>query len=500
MSENVETKKLGVISIVLMMFSVIFGFTNPALAFFRMGYASIIWYVFGAFVFFLPLMFVSAEFAVSFKNEKGGGIYTWMRRSRGELYGFVGTFMWYFSVIIWFTGISARFWVPLSSFLFGEDRTKSWSILGLNSTQTLGIIGILLIVFVTFLATRGFDKISGIAKIGGISCTLINVLLYIVSLTILILNKGFFEEPIKGVNTFFKSPNPSHTPITLFAFVTFAIFAYGGIENLGSLVDKAKSAKTFSKACIIGTIIIASGYCIAIFFWGISANYEKMNADVNMGNVLYIFMRNLGYKLGLSMGMPVESALKIGSAFMRIVGISLLFCFLGAMFTMVYAPLKTLLDGAPKDMWPSFLTKKNERNMPQNAMWMQALIICLIIAIISIFGKGLANFFEILQLLSNIAQSIPYIFIVAAFPAFRRNENLNHEYKVFKSTPMAILVSTISFLVISVAVLFTILEPALSKEQANGQFQTLCMLIFPIVFFAIAFIIFNSYKKRNKLN
>ena len=110
MKDKDVSKKLGVTSIVLIIFSVIFGFNNSAVAFLKMGYASIIWYIFGAVVFFLPFMFISAEYAASFK-EDGGGIYTWMRKSRGELYGFMGTFMCYFSILIVLVGVSARIWV-----------------------------------------------------------------------------------------------------------------------------------------------------------------------------------------------------------------------------------------------------------------------------------------------------------------------------------------------------------------------------------------------------
>ena len=498
MSETTVTKKLGVPAIVLMIFSVIFGFTNPGIAFFRMSYASIIWYIFGAITYFLPMMFIAAEYAVSCRNEPGGGIYTWMRVAKGEFYGFVGTFMWYYAVLVWFTGMSARTWVPLSCFLFGEDKTKSWSILGLKNTQTLGLIGILLILSITFLATKGFKNVSTVAKIGGLSCTIINVLLYITSLTILFFNKGFFEEPIKGISTFTKSPNPAHTPITLIGFVTFAVFAYGGIEGLGSLVEKAKSAKTFSKACIIGTLFISFGYSLAIFFWGISANYSQLNSnpDVNMGNILYVLMRNLGYKLGLCLNMSQEGAINLGMIFMRGLGLSMLLSFFGALFTLIYSPIKSLLDGAPKNMWPSFLYKKNKADMPSKAMWLQAVIICSLIAIISFSVKDMRGFFEILQLLSNIAQCIPYIFIIASFSAFRRNDSLNHEYTIIKSKSAAVAVSILSSLIVTAATVFTAFEPVIVGKDPDRVFKTSCMIIAPVAFFIISFIIFSLYKKR----
>ncbi len=495
MSEVSHTKKLGVLSLVMMIFSIIFGFTNPTIAFLRLGYASIIWYVFSAITFFLPLMFIVAEFAVSFKNDASGGIYTWMSRSRGELYGFVGTFMWYFVIIVWITGVAARIWVPISSLLFAEDKTKTWNLLGLGSTKTLAIFGILLVIGTTFMATRGFNKVSMIAKIGGVSCTAINIILYITSTLILILNKGYFEEPIKGVETFFKSPNPDHTIVTLFGFITFSVFAFGGIETLASLVDKAKSAKTFSKACIIGGIVIAIGYSTAIFFWGITASYKEMNTRAHMGNVLFIFMQNLGYKLGIALGMPIESASNLGSIFMRIVGVSIFFSFLGALFTIVYSPLKTLFDGSPKGLWSSNLTKKNSANMPQNAMWIQAVVVCIILLVASFFGDAIGKFFEILQLLTNVAQSLAFILIIGAFPAFRKNENLNHDFKIFKTNGVASFVSTIALLVLSFATIFTIIEPVVTNAP-GGLSKTMMMIISPVIFFIVALLIFKSYEKK----
>ena len=326
---------------------------------------------------------------------------------------------------------------------------------------------------------------------------MINILLFVVSLTILVLNKGFFEEPIKGASSFLNSPNESHTIITLVAFITFAIFAYGGIEGLGSLVEKAKSAKTFSKACIVAAFVIAVGYCVGIFLWGVSCSYSQINAEgVNMGNATYVLMNNLGYKLGLGLGFSTEAALGLGKTFMRFVGLTMLLGFSGALFTLIYSPVKSLLDGAPKKMWPDFLMKKNKANMPANAMWMQTLIVCILVAIFSFLGTAAKSFYEILQFLSNVSQCVTYIFIIASFPAFRRNESLNHDYTIIKSKTNAVIISTVSYIIISLATIFTIIEPILDKSNKDGTFQTLTMLFLMIIILISSVVIFNSYKKR----
>ena len=69
-SQSSNTKiKLG--ALVLMIFSSIFGFSNSLTAFYQMGYASIIWYIVTAVLFFLPSALMFAEYGASFKASHG---------------------------------------------------------------------------------------------------------------------------------------------------------------------------------------------------------------------------------------------------------------------------------------------------------------------------------------------------------------------------------------------------------------------------------------------
>lgn len=69
--DKVDVKiKLG--SLVLMIFSSIFGFSNSLTAYYQMGYSSIIWYIVTAILFFLPSALIFAEYGATFKGAKGG--------------------------------------------------------------------------------------------------------------------------------------------------------------------------------------------------------------------------------------------------------------------------------------------------------------------------------------------------------------------------------------------------------------------------------------------
>lgn len=128
-----KTKKISVTGLILMIFTSIFGFANTTVAFDQMGYASIIWYVIAAFLFFLPSGLMFAEYGSTFKDAKGG-IYSWLEQSIGEKLAFIGTFIWLSSWIIWMVSTSSKVWIPFSTIFAGHDATQNWHLLGLNAT------------------------------------------------------------------------------------------------------------------------------------------------------------------------------------------------------------------------------------------------------------------------------------------------------------------------------------------------------------------------------
>ena len=56
--------------------------------------------------------------------------------------------------VIWLVNIASGIMVPLSNAIFGKDTTADWTLFGLKSTQTLGILGVVFIIAVTFLEAK----------------------------------------------------------------------------------------------------------------------------------------------------------------------------------------------------------------------------------------------------------------------------------------------------------------------------------------------------------
>lgn len=490
-------KKLTLIPLVLMVFTSVFGFNNISKAFYKMGYAAIPWYILSGLTFFIPYAFMMAEYGAAFKKEKGG-IYSWMEKSVNGKFAFIGTFMWYASYVIWMVSVATEIWIPLSNLIFGRDITENSSVLGIQSTKVLGILAILFVIIVTFVASKGLQKISKITSIGGTAIALLNVVLLVGGILIFILHGGKLAQPITSVKTFIDSPNPaSNSIMNLLSFLVFAIFAYGGIEAVGGLVDETeKPETTFPKGMLVSAIIIAVGYSIGIFMCGIFLNWKELSGThgVNLANITYIIMQNLGYTIGTSIGLGQAAAISLGRFFARIVGLSMFLAYLGSYFTLVYSPLKQLIEGTPTKLWPKLMGKIDEDGIPRNAMWIQCIIVCVFIFLTSFGGDGVSQFFSYIVLMTNVAMTLPYIFIAIAFIGFKKKKEIEKPFEIFKSYRSAVIAAVVVTATVFFANLFTIIEPIL---QSNPDIKsTIWMIIGPVFFSIVAFIMYGRYEKK----
>ena len=128
-------------------------------------------------------------------------------------------------------------------------------------------------------------------------------------------------------------------------------------------------------------------------------------------------------------------------------------------------------------------------------MWIQAIIAILIILVVSFGGSNGQAFFALLVLMTNVAMTIPYIFLSGAFPVFKKKQlagEVEKPFMVYKSYGMALTASIIVSFVVGFANVFSIIEPAI-----NGRItDTVFMIAGPVIFSIIAFILYYLYEKK----
>lgn len=452
------------------------------------------------------------ELGSAFKKEKGG-IYSWMEKSVGPTFAFIGTFMWYASYIIWMVSISNSILVPLSNVVFGATK--------LPPTIWISVIAIIWMTFVTLTSIKGLDKIKKFASAGGAAVLALNVVLIVGALIVLFAN-GFTPATPITAQSFVSSPNPSFQPsiIAFVAFMVYAVFAYGGVESVGGLVDQTENPeKNFPKGIIISALIITVGYAVAIlcvgFFVDFGADWAPQIAaedpTLHLGNVGYVMMNDLGLSLGQSLGLSEGTGVMLGSLFARFTGISMFLAYMGAFFTLIYSPIKQIIQGTPEKLWPGKLGVI-EDDMPKNAMKVQyfaVVAIILVNALISLSDQGATDsFFQVLTNMTNISMTLPYLFIVYAFYRFKKNDNIEKPFVIFKSHTVVVFMTILVFIVVGFANFFSIIEPLVgyfTASYATSALQsaalmkaittTATMIVGPVLFGSIAYYLMNKYNK-----
>lgn len=211
-----------------------------------------------------------------------------------------------------------------------------------------------------------------------------------------------------------------------------------------------------------------------------------------MGNIAYVVMNNLGYVLGESFGLSNSAAIQLGNWLARFVGLSMFLALTGAFFTLSYAPLKQLIEGTPAKLWPGKMSNIDQNDMPINAMVVQTTIVALMVLFVSMGGSSAKVFFRLLVDMTNVAMTLPYLFLGIAYVSFRKREYIEKPFLMFKSKTVAVIVGYVVAAVVGFANIFTIIEPSL-----NGNYtSTIAMVAGPIIFMIVALLIYANGEKK----
>ena len=486
-------KKLTSITLALMLFAAVYSFVSPAL-FYLMGYSAIPIYIIAAIVFFIPFAFMIIEYGAAFKIEKGG-IYSWMEKTVGEKYALTTMFMWYSAVIVFLVSLCSVFWIRFSALLFGKDTTASWGFFGLNSTQTIGLLAIAFVIVMTFVATKGLKQIARIGSIGGVAGLILNLILILGAIIILIAKNGVFAEPVT-ISALIHSPNPGYSSIlATISFVTYAVLSYGGMELSGGYVDKTENPEnTFPKAVLICALLITIAYSLGVVLIGMFTNYRTFVAQgANLGNAAIVVMNNLGYELGLALGLRDANALIAGEWMARLYSLSVVLMVCGQLATILYSPVRQLIEGSPAKFWPGKIAEIVD-GMPKRAMWIQCFLIIAFLVLVSFGGAAASTFFNMVLLSAAVALSVPYVLIAIAFPIFKKKTEIEKPVTIFKSYRSSFIWTVIVVFSVGLANVITVIRPAISGDV----FSSVVMVAGPVVFSVIALFLYRRYQKITK--
>lgn len=115
------------------------------------------------------------------------------------------------------------------------------------------------------------------------------------------------------------------------------------------------------------------------------------------------------------------------------------------------------------------MTQLNTAGMPANAMWMQCLLVCVFILLVSFGGDTASAFYNKLTLMANVSMTLPYLFLTLAFPFFKAKQGLERPFVIFKTRTSTLLATTVVVLVVAFAgIIFTVIQPVIEANDWNS--------------------------------
>ena len=372
MSENENSKKLSMWTVVLLIVVPTFGFGNITNNVVTLGPASIPSWLIVSLFFFLPLSFFIAELG-SVKGAGSAGIYTWIRVSLGEKWAFVGTWSYFVSNFFYLNMVFSKLPVLLSWAIFGENRFSD------ETAYLLPYMGMFFAVLLTWVATTGVTFFSKISNLGG------KLILGVTTCFIVFAIIGFFlGHPSE---TAFTAENVTPKFDTAY-FSTFSwlVLSVSGAEVGGTYLKNMKNPKKdFPKAVCISTVLIAGAYVIGSIAVLLVASPEVIQ-EAGVKDAAYLMFRLLGEDYGLN-----------GQFFLRIYATFLVVQSVASHIIWMESPIRALFSEVPEGTFPKVFTKQASDGTLKNALWIQCVVVLFLIAV-PLFGmKGLDDFFMLFR-------------------------------------------------------------------------------------------------------
>lgn len=422
-----KTKKLGLWTLIMLIFVPTFGFGNITSNSVALGPASIPSWLVVSLLFFLPLSGIIAELA-SANNDKQGGIYAWIDGSLGSKWAYIGTWSYFIANLFYLQMVFARIPVMVSWAIFGENKFND------SNAYMLAYIGIVLAVVLTFIATKGIKRFSKISDFGGkftIGATVIFIVFAII---------GYFTGTPSATEFSAKTVIPELNT-SYFATFSWLLFAVAGAEVAGTYIGEVDSPKkNFPKGVIIATALVAVAYIVGSVAVSLIASPELLQ-KAGLKDASYVVYKTLAENWGLN-----------GRIIVQLYAVILTITSVAAYVLWMESPIRAMFSEVPEGTFPEFLTKKEEDGTLKNALWTQCAIVIVLIVVPLVGLNSIDSFFKLLTDLSSLSLILPYIILAIAYLVFRLKGN-KAPFTMFKSNTLAVTISVL-VLILSVAGFF----------------------------------------------
>jgi amino acid transporter len=412
---------MSIVTVAMLIMVTTFGISNVIDNLVEMGLASIpSWFVVGV-LYFLPLALILAEFASDTKQS--GGIYNFMERGIGPTWAFVGTWSYFVANLVYLQSSFSRLPIRISLAVSGVDVFQSAAVL-------LPLFGLLVCIALTYLACRGVRFFSHLTDWAGKGILVLVAGLILVPLVLLV------SGGLVPANEFTREALIPRLDLDYFSTFSWLLFAVAGAEVAAPYVnDTHDPVHNFPRAILLSTLLIAAMYVLA----SIAVALIFPLGELTKATGLFDIWINWASLIGL----PGVLVAKFCIGFIVVVSVA-------AFVVWAESPIRVMFAEVPKGTFPAALTRHDAAGTHQQALWIQAAVVSVLILIplasILTGMSGSERFLGLLNDLASLSLVVPYMFVALAYIQARRN-GMDAPFKMTRSTPLAIAIGVTVLLV-----------------------------------------------------
>ncbi|PQJ57137.1 amino acid permease [Vibrio splendidus] len=388
MSESVRGK-LGKFALLSMTFAAVFNVRNIVNNNIELGLSSAPIFLLATLIYFIPFVFIIAEFVSANKNSESG-MYDWLKKPLGSKAAYLGSFLYWFVNLFWFVSLLPNVIAYASYAMLGYEYAFS--------PLVTSVISIVLFAAATHISTKGANwlgKISEIVAYGVFALFAIYVIGALMAL-------GGDHVPAEPITLQAMSPTINWATLGIMCWI---FQAAGGAETAAAYLNDVKGGhKSFIKVIIGAGIAIGSMYAIGSLLVNVFVAREDLTYA---GGMVEIFT-------GMAQFFNISESMTG-----RFVGIVLFVAMFGSMMMWTAAPVKIHFSEIPKGVYGEKTTELNEHGVPVRAAWWQFAFVFVMLVVNGFGSESVQDMMNTAINLTAGTAMLPPIFIMVAYFVFR---------------------------------------------------------------------------------
>lgn len=388
MSESMRGT-IGKFALLSMTFAAVFNVRNIVNNNIELGLSSAPIFMFATLVYFIPFVFIIAEFVSANKNSESG-MYDWLKKPLGTKAAYMGSFLYWFVNLFWFVSLLPNVIAYASYAMLGYEYAFS--------PMVTSIISIVLFAAATHISTKGASWLGKIAEI--VAYGIFALFGIYVFGAVMALGGG--HTPADPISLEAMSPTINWATLGIMCWI---FQAAGGAETAAAYLNDVKGGqKSFIKVIIAAGVLIGSMYAVGSLLVNVFVAQDKLSYS---GGMVEIFT-------GMAQYFQISETL-VG----RFVGIILFIAMFGSMMMWTAAPVKIHFSEIPKGVYGEKTTELNEHGVPVRAAWWQFAFVFLMLVINGFGSESVQDMMNQAINLTAGTAMLPPIFIMVAYFVFR---------------------------------------------------------------------------------